>query len=96
MWTEILSEDVGVTHVNGSHVCFGIGDVAEDDVRDAKDCLERRQTRNHVAEQARELKYELEREIEWLEICEKYDIDISGYDNSRPNSMTVPYDIISQ
>jgi len=62
MWTEIMSENVGVLHVNGVCCLIDVGDPSDSDVLQAKHALERRHAFEHVKQDAEELSRELEQQ----------------------------------
>ena len=78
MWTEILTEDIGVTHVNGHHVVFGLSDnVKEYQVRAAKEALEWRQVFEFQQKQLEKLTEEIEKQQRMMDVLKD-----AGYDES--------------
>jgi len=78
MWTEILTEDVGVTHVNGYHVVFALTEnVEEYQVRAAKEGLELRKVFEFHKEQLNEVKEEIEKQQRMVDVLKD-----AGYDGS--------------
>ena len=78
MWTEILTEDIGVTHVNGHHVVFRLSDnVEEYQVRAAKEGLELRKVFEFHKEQLNEVKEEIEKQQRMMDVLKD-----AGYDES--------------
>jgi len=76
MWTEILTEDIGVTHVNGHHVVFGLSDnVEEYQVRAAKEALEWRQVLEFQQNQLERLTEEIEKQQRMMDVLKN-----AGYD----------------
>jgi len=75
MWTEILGENIGATHVDGYHVLFPIGDVTEDEVREAAQLLERRAAHEQVREQTRHLAEQVENQSRMNERLEEAGFD---------------------
>ena len=72
MWTEILTEDVGVTHVNGHHVVFGLSDnVEEYQVRAAKEALQYRQVFELQKKQMNRLTKQIEKQKEMVDVLEE-------------------------
>jgi len=78
VWTEILTEDVGVTHVNGHHVVFGLSDnVEEYQVHAAKEALEWRQVFEFQQNQLEKLTEEIEKQQRMMDVLKD-----AGYDES--------------
>jgi ferredoxin-fold anticodon binding domain-containing protein len=78
MWTEILTEDIGVTHVNGHHVVFGLSDnVEEYQVRAAKEALEWREMFKFQQSQLEQLTKEMEKQQRMMDVLKD-----AGYDES--------------
>lgn len=63
MWTEILTEDICVTHVDGYHVVTPLSsDVSRDDVRWVFDYLERRAAIRQENERMRKIATDIRRQ----------------------------------
>ena len=63
VWTEIITEDICVTHVDDCHVVTPItNDVDAYKMRGVKEQLESRDAREHVREQMRETTEQIEQE----------------------------------
>jgi len=76
-WTEVVNEDVCVTHVGERHVVVPLSDdVDEYQVRELIEELRRRKAVEHSKRQLRELADELEKQREWAKLMDEYDIDL--------------------
>lgn len=62
LWTEILGENVGVTHVHGQKVLFPIGDPSRGELHQAKQVLKRRQTERYMRQERERLAAKLEQQ----------------------------------
>ena len=76
MWTEILNENVGVTRIGTHKVLWAIGDVTEDEARAAKRHVEHEHVFQNQLEQLRELSKQIERDREFMELLDKYGVDL--------------------
>ena len=66
MWTEILNEDIAVTHVGDMMAVTPLGrDVPEYKVRAAEDALKRREAREQSLEQLQELNEQIQKDMEF-------------------------------
>jgi IS1 family transposase len=61
MWTEILNENFGVTHIDGCKIPWSMGDVTEEECREVITCLEERAAWRSYRDQWRSLNEEMKR-----------------------------------
>ena len=64
VWTEILDERFGVTHVEGHQVLFPIGDVSSDEAQRAIEFVEQRTVLKEMKKQFKQDAAELQMKIE--------------------------------
>jgi len=78
MWTEIRTENVGVTHVGEMKVCWPIGtDVSEDQVRYVKESLREERVWNKNLEQLKAFGEQLEADLEFHKTLADHGVDLS-------------------
>lgn len=63
VWTEVVNEDAGITHVNGYQVIFPIGDVDEADVHGVMQYAQERAVWKQQLEELRQLGETIERNM---------------------------------
>jgi len=82
MWTEVLNEDMCVTHVGECQILVAIGHVPDHEMRAAMDALHERQVREQAAqrfiEDSRAMRREMDKQMAMFDQLEE-----AGYDMSE-------------
>jgi hypothetical protein len=72
MWTEILTEDIAVTHVGDMMAVTPLGrDVPEYKVRAVEDILQRREARKQSLERLQNLNEQIEKDMEFHKMLQE-------------------------
>lgn len=72
MWTEILTEDIAVTHIGDMSVLSPLSrDVDERRVRAARTQLEERKVREQQLEEMRNLNESIKKEMEFMKLLQE-------------------------
>lgn len=70
VWTEIVTEDAGITHVGKYQVVFPMGDVERSEVRDVMRMAKQRAGWKYQLEELKELNKTIERNMQAAERLE--------------------------